>query len=83
MDELMRQRVALLDLLVGRNFRSHAEAALAQALGFESEGLDYMADERFAQAAHIEWIASLTEAGRIAFGGRLNRCGWQPKVEEE
>ena len=83
MDELMRQRVALLDLLVGRRFRYHAEEALEQAVRLEFRGWDGMADERFAQAAHIEWIASLTETGRIAFGGRLNRCGWQPEVEEE
>lgn len=82
MDPLLEQRAALCDLLLGRVFRDQADMQLHWALSLEEHGHAELAEKRFSHAAHIEWIASLAEQGRIRFGGRLNRCGYQPEVSE-
>ena len=81
--QLGHARAALCDLLIGRTFRFHADAELQRALASERIGIPDLADCQLAQAAHMEWIAGLTEQGRMLFGGRLNRCGYQPRETEE
>lgn len=82
MDPLLEQRAALCDLLMGRGIRAAAQGMLERCLELEAAGLSDCALERLEQAAHWEWIACLVEQGRMLFGGRLNRCGYQPEVSE-
>lgn len=83
MDELMVERAKLCDLLIGRSYRAHAAKLLEGAFYLLEHGHpDFVLDALIDQAAHIEWIASLAEQGRIRFGGRLNRCGYQGDGED-
>ena len=83
MDELMVERAKLCDLLIGRSYRWHADDWLKRAVSAEAFGVPvHVVDTLIEQAAHIEWIASLAEQGRIRFGGRLNRCGYQGEGED-
>lgn len=83
--QLEEARAALCDLLIGRRFRIRAAELLEGALYLDSY-MDierYVIDELVNEAAHIEWIAGLAEQGLILWGGRLNRCGYQPRTEED
>jgi len=73
------EHVKLCDLLIGRAMRLNAARELERALLLESIGghaseIHY----RFGSAEHLEWVASMAEKGRIKFGARHNRCGYQP-----
>ena len=78
---LDRERIALCDLLQGRGLRRRAEEEFLDALELECLGLPgesvtpwLTISERVARAAHMEWVAGLTEQGRVGWGGRINRC---------
>jgi hypothetical protein len=79
MSDLLMARAALCDLLLGRRLRSRAEWFLTEALDYDSRGLHELADTKLDDAAHWEWIAIRCEHGQILWGGRLNRCGYQPE----
>ncbi len=83
MNELQLARVALCDLLIGREFRARAAESLLHALIWESAGVPSMAAEALDQAVHRERIAVWAERGAILFGGRFNRCGYQPRCESK
>lgn len=83
MDELMKQRVTLLDLLVGRSFRLEAGLQLEGALTAEKWGLPQVAADGLVRAAHWEWIASIAERGTVRWGARFNRCGYQSEFGDE
>jgi hypothetical protein len=34
-------------------------------------------DSKLARAAHLEWLAGISERGEVHWGGRFNRCGFQ------
>lgn len=73
---LTEQRTALCDLLIGRRLRARAEEQLAQALWCEQhQAYRSVVDEQLAQAAHWEWIATISERGQVFWGNRHNRCG--------
>jgi hypothetical protein len=74
-------RIALCDLLIGRDLRLRAEKFFQQALLLDRMRLASAADECLSMAAHAEWIAVQAERGCIAWGGRFNRCGYQPREE--
>lgn len=92
MTDLQTERAKLCDLLIGREFRKRAEGWLGAALlGIDAaevrpemrQELEYAADVCLAQAAHMEWIAWRAEQGLIRWGGRLNRCGYQPETDDD
>lgn len=68
-DDLLRERIALCDLLIGRYLRGLARDELNQARAFEDVMAAYL--ER---AAHTEQMAGWAEKGEIGFGYRKNRC---------
>ena len=68
------EQIALIDLLQGRSFRIQASRLLDLALAW-SRYDDFRAEEEFARAVHWEWLASITEQGRVHWGERVNRCG--------
>lgn len=79
-DVLLDARAALCDLLIGRRFRMRAQQHLDAALHLEEYGVPaYVTDDLLGQAAHCEWLACRSEQGEILWGGRLNRCGYQPR----
>lgn len=74
------ERVMLCDLLHGRIFRKYAEAEFEAALAVEMlGGHRFEVTDILERAAHREWIASLTEQGRVLWGGRLDREGRRPE----
>ena len=75
-------RIALLDLLHGRVIRASAQRNFEYACYFEVPYKE-ASDEALDRAVHWEWIARITELGRVAWGDRLNRCGWHDKPDEE
>lgn len=83
--QLLEARAALCDLLIGRQLRAKAKAEFEGALRIAALSTDsvfeQVADTLLAQAAHWEWIACRAEQGAIRWGGRLNRCGYQPREE--
>jgi hypothetical protein len=84
-DPLLSARAKLCDLLIGRLYRAHAQIWLESGITVE-QGDDIprrVIDDFINQAANIEWIASLAEQGLIRFGGRLNRCGYQPECDSD
>lgn len=83
MDDLTRARAALCDLLIGRSLRLRAAAMLREALASERYISLEGALGLLESAAHIEWIAVRAEQGRMRWGGRLNRCGYQPADVED
>ena len=42
----------------------------------------YVLDDALAEAAQWEWIAQRAELGEVLWGGRFNRCGFQPLTDE-
>lgn len=83
--QLRYWRAALCDLMIGRTLRQKAENNLAFAIACESDPIlcvGNVINEMIAQAAHWEWIAVQAEQGQIGWGGRFNRCGYQPRTEE-
>lgn len=40
-------------------------------------------ESRLTRAAHLEWIAVRAEQGQIHWGGRFNRCGFDPVQIDE
>lgn len=84
---LITARATLTDLLIGRYIRGYAEQSLNKAIHIEQmfNELGYKStsvEEYLDNAVHIELVAIKAEQGLILWGGRLNRCGYQPKVEE-
>lgn len=78
--ETLRWRVTLLDLLLGRSMRERARLQLEDALWIEARGWPAGAvDELLDAAAHLEWIATVSERGQVYWGGRLNRDGRRPE----
>jgi hypothetical protein len=79
--ELQDARAALCDLLIGRRFRIRAREFLDAALYLDTLGATdfFILDELLGQAAHCEWLACISERGQVRWGGRLNRCGYQPR----
>ena len=77
MTEIDPQRIALCDLLHGQIFRARAEECLADALEMEALGRvpRVVIDAEVSRAAHMEWVACLSEQGIVAWGSRINRCG--------
>ena len=80
-------RTVLCDLLVGRVLRGYAEVSIDNALALEKteQLLEYRmvsTEEYIDDAVHWEWMARQAEQGNIAWGGRFNRCGYQPKTDE-
>lgn len=71
--ELMEERIKLCDLLMGRWFRMRAAELLFEALVCEQCGCYMEADLTFRRAAHAEWIAVITERGKVIWGNRVNR----------
>lgn len=90
-DALLEARAALCDLLMGRILRMRAEGQLRQGLALERRArfmhpaatavMTQHAITCLENAAHYEWIACRAEQGAIRWGGRLNRCGYQPREE--
>lgn len=76
-------RTVLCDLLTGRVLRGYAEVSLKKAIALENAAPYHLVstEEYLDNAAHIEWVAKQAEQGNIAWGGRFNRCGYQPKEE--
>lgn len=73
---LFEVRVTLCDLLQGRIIRARAEELLASALELEADGFPReVVSERLDSAAHLEWIAGISETGQVYWGGRKNRQG--------
>jgi hypothetical protein len=85
MTPLAEARCALCDLLLGRSLRFQARPFLNSALYLEEQGETpaFVIDDLVAQAAHMEWIAVRAEWGRIRYGGRFNRCGYQAEDDGE
>ena len=79
--DLHNARCALCDLLVGRSFRLYAAVQLAAALDLEVGGLREAAIDFLERAAHMEWMATISERGEVRWGGRMNRCGYQASEE--
>lgn len=83
-DDLLEARVTLCDLLIGRRIRLVAEQHLTAALALERHGSPgFVIDKLLEEGAHCEWIACRSEQGKILWGGRLNRCGYQPLTDDE
>lgn len=81
---LTEARATLCDLLIGRRFRSIAAEHLRAALMLEDyRSPDHVIDTLLDEAAHCEWIACRSEQGQMLWGGRLNRCGYQPLTDDE
>lgn len=81
---LRRARSVICDLLQGRALRMHAEETLRAALRCEELGAPrYVVVRELERAAHWEWIAMISERGQVLWGGRLNRCGRQERVEND
>jgi len=81
---LLRARATLCDLLIGQGLRARAAELLRRGLELEQLAGDSRAgDFHLDSAAHAEWMAQQAEWGRIAWGGRLNRCGYQPISDSE
>ena len=73
---LLWYRVAVCDLLHGRSFRAHAKQRLQDALDFEAGGAPrQLVTEELDVAAHMEWVALITECGQVRWGRRQNRVG--------
>jgi len=71
---LLEVRVMLCDVLLGRVMRLDADKRLAEALDMEARGAPVKVVEQLLDgAAHMEWIASITERGQVHWGGRRNR----------
>jgi hypothetical protein len=75
--ELLEARVAFCDLLHGRQLRMRAEYMLAGAIVLESSyGVPSgIVTEELDRAAHMEWIAMVTERGQVCWEHRINRRG--------
>jgi hypothetical protein len=74
--DLAEARTALCDLLIGREIRAKADEQLEYALWLESKRVTRASvDDALANAAHWEWMASITERGKVLWGNRNNRCG--------
>lgn len=70
------ERVMFCDLLYGRVFRGHAQGELDVALRMEALGASAEEVKRVLdRAAHMEWIASITEQGKVLWGSRRRRSG--------
>lgn len=77
---LFEARVTLCDLLQGRFLRAHAWHRLEEALDLEARGVpEQVVTERLDNAAHLEWVASISERGQVYWGGRKNRDGRRPE----
>lgn len=77
LDELRWHRTALCDVLLGRWLRgAMAQVIFERALLLEHLGAPRrVVDDELDNAAHAEWIATITEKGTVVWGGRHNRCG--------
>lgn len=77
-------RTMLCDLLTGRALRAYADESLNKAIILETHSRFRLVstEEYLDNAVHTEWIAKQAEQGNIAWGGRFNRCGYQPKTDE-
>jgi len=82
-DDLLEARATLCDLLIGRSLRLRAEQVLREALACERYISSDAALIHLDNAAHMEWIAVRAEQGFIRWGGRLNRCGYWPRTDDE
>lgn len=78
------EHVQLCDLLIGRSLRLHAKQRfeLAEKNETYAPGARYFVNVHLDSAAHMEWIASIAEQGLVRWGGRFNRCGYQPAEDE-
>ena len=92
--DLLEQRTALCDLLIGLRFRAMAAREFYTAMLYEnwpepsdpdelSDGHSKrLCEDHLERAMHLEWVAVIAETGQVLWGGRNNRCGFQPKTEE-
>lgn len=77
---LFEVRVTLCDLIHGRIIRARAEQIFGEALWLEAVGASRAAvTEALENAAHLEWIATISERGQVYWGGRKNREGKTPE----
>lgn len=82
-DGLWVERVKLCDLLWGRKMRSRARLELQTALSMEELGAPCEDVTRVLErAAHMEWIARVTEFGQVLWGERYDRQGRRPEDVE-
>lgn len=70
---LRYERTKFCDLLWGRHFRKLADERLQEAI--DLGWLRGCSDDVLGRAAHLEWLASITEQGLVLYGRRNNRCG--------